>query len=246
MKLSRLLSITAASAVALAAPAYAVFNISSPGVKPGLLELELRNRWDFDDPSASQDGYRNHVLKAEYGFNDWFAAEIQGKAEKRQSNEYEFAASAIETKFRLAKPGEWWADPAIKLGYEWAYTPSTINKAKVKFLFEKNIGKWNSVLNLNFGKEMGTNARKDTDFDAGWRVKYKLHKNFEPGVEMYNSWGELSRTGDFDNDQKHRIGPMFFGEIVPGLKYQAGYLFGISDATEDGSLKLFLKYEIPL
>lgn len=229
----------------VASPARAVFNISSPGVKEGELDLELRNRWDFDDESASQDGYRNHVAKAEYGMNQWWSLEVQGRAEKRHLGEYEYSLSDIETKFRLAEPGMLWADPAIKLAYEWGHTPSIVNKARVKLLFEKNIDKWNIVSNFNFGKELGTNASRDTDLDAGFRVKYKLHKNVEPGIEMYNGWGELSRTGDYES-QRHRIGPMFFGEIVPGVKYQFGYLFGISDAAEDGSLKLFLKYEIPL
>lgn len=244
-RLKQSLPLAAVACLTLAPPAYAIFNISSPGVKPGVWELELRNRWDFDSDSASQDGYRNHVLKLEYGINKWFALELQGKAEKRHLNEYEISAGEIETKFRLAEPGTLWADPAIKFSYEWATVPSVANKAKTKLVLGKNIGKWNTVLNLNFSKEMGTNATKDTNFDTGWRVKYKLNKHFEPGFEIYDNWGEVSRTGDFET-QKHRIGPMFFGEIVPGVKYQAGYLFGFSDAAEDGSLKFFLKYEIPL
>jgi hypothetical protein len=228
-----------------ASPAHAVFNISSPSVKEGKLEIELRNRWDFDDESASQDGYRNHVSKLEYGVNKWFAVELQGKAEKRHLNKYELNAGEIETKFRLAEPGTLFFDPALKFSYEWATTPGVANRAKTKLVLEKNMDKWNTLINLNFSKEMGTNATKDTNFDTGWRVKYKLNKYIEPGFELYDNWGELSRTGDYKS-QRHRIGPMFFGEIVPGVKYQFGYLFGISDAAEDGSLKLFLKYEIPL
>jgi hypothetical protein len=242
----RKLYLCAAAALFCQIPAaYAIFNISTPGVKEGQLDVELRNRWDFDSDSASQDGYRNHVLKLEYGMNKWWSVEVQGKVEKRQLNEYEYATSDIETKFRLAEPGTLWFDPAVKFAYEWGHTPGQANRARAKLLLEKNMGKWNTVINLNAGKEMGTNATKDTDFDAGWRVKYKLNKYIEPGIEMYNGWGELSRTGDFD-DQKHRIGPMFFGEIAPGLKYQLGYLFGLSRGAEDGSVKFFLKYEIPL
>ena len=228
----------------LSMPAYAIFNITSPDIKKGVLGIESRNRWDFDD-RASKDNFKMHALKLDYGITDRFAVEMLGYMQDIPQHGYEYTSTEFEGKFRFYDPGEYWLDFALKLSYEWKQQDTKADQGKAKFLFSKDFGKWVHVANANFSKEIGTDASKDTELSLAWRTKYKLNKHFEPGFEYYNGLGELSDMQGYD-EQTHRIGPMMFGQIVPGLKYQAGYLFGLSDAAEDGSFKFFLRYEIPL
>jgi len=50
-------------------------------------------------------------------------------------------------------------------------------------------------------------------------------------------------------DQQHRIGPVLVGlqNLAPygKLKYEVGYQFGLTQATERGAVRWRLEYEIP-
>ena len=53
------------------------------------------------------------------------------------------------------------------------------------------------------------------------------------------------------HDQKHYVGPAAYGKIplhltdkADGLKYRVAYLFGVSDAADDGQALAQLEYEI--
>ena len=50
-------------------------------------------------------------------------------------------------------------------------------------------------------------------------------------------------------DQQHRIGPVIVGlqNFAPygKLKYEVGYLFGLTQATPRGTVRWRLEYEIP-
>ena len=50
-------------------------------------------------------------------------------------------------------------------------------------------------------------------------------------------------------EQQHRIGPVLVGvsNFAPygNLKYEVGYLFGLTEATPRGTVRWRLEYEIP-
>ena len=61
---------------------------------------------------------------------------------------------------------------------------------------------------------------------------------------------ELPGAGKL-SQQEHRIGPMFAGFYPLGLggakiKYELGYLFGLTSATENGALRWRFEVEVPL
>jgi hypothetical protein len=161
----------------------------------------------------------------------------------RHHNEY--VSTEFETKLRFYKPGDYWLDTAVKFGYEFRHDNNRANQVKTKLLVQKNLQDWYHLANFNFSKEVGEYAAKDVEMSIGWRTKYKFKPYFEPGFEYFANFSELTDMPSYGN-QSHVAGPMFFGEVLPGVKYQAGYLFGISDAAPDGSAKFFLRYEFPL
>ena len=70
----------------------------------------------------------------------------------------------------------------------------------------------------------------------------------EPGFEYYGQINEILNPGK-SADQQHRIGPVLVGlaNFAPygKLKYEAGYLFGLTQATARGTVRWRLEYEIP-
>ena len=78
-----------------------------------------------------------------------------------------------------------------------------------------------------------------------------LNRYFQPGFEIYGEIEDINRPGTF-NQQQFRAGPMFAGSYSLGeifgagkVKYEAGYLFGATSATEHGALRLRLEVEVP-
>ena len=65
-------------------------------------------------------------------------------------------------------------------------------------------------------------------------------------LEEKDNWYRLR------SEQEHKLGPVLRGLIRLGtdlnmkLRYEAGYLFGLTSATPDGEIKWLLEIEIPL
>jgi hypothetical protein len=225
-------------------PAHALFNNNSASIKEGLFNIESRNRWDEDD-RASKNSFQAHSLKFDYGLSKYATIEMQNLWQDVGKKHNKYVSTEFETKLRFYDPNAYWLDAALKFGYEFRHDSNRADQLKTKLLVQKDFPDFFHLLNLNLSKEVGADTRKDVELSLGWRTKYKLSPYFEPGFEYFANYGELVDMRALKN-QPHRIGPMFFGEILPGVKYQAGYLLGLTDAAEDGSFKFFLRYEFPL
>ncbi|MGQ0527557.1 MAG: hypothetical protein ACT4OY_05945 [Alphaproteobacteria bacterium] len=74
-------------------------------------------------------------------------------------------------------------------------------------------------------------------------IKYNYRPSFQPGFEYYGDFGAIGESSNFD-DEDHQVGPVAYGSFGDHAGYEAGYLFGLSDAAPDGEAKLILKYLI--
>jgi hypothetical protein len=118
-------------------------------------------------------------------------------------------------------------------------------------LFQKQYYQTLHTLNLFWEKPVGAQAEPVDTFQYAWQTRYLLNRYFQPGIEIYGEIEDLNRPGSF-NQQQFRAGPMFAGSVsladmfgVGKLKYEAGYLFGATSATEQGTLRTRLEIEIP-
>ena len=60
---------------------------------------------------------------------------------------------------------------------------------------------------------------------------------------MNIEFGELNEHHTY-NELEHQVGPVFYGRLAKNVKYDIGYLFGLTDAAPDGMLKWILEYEL--
>jgi hypothetical protein len=103
-------------------------------------------------------------------------------------------------------------------------------------------------LNLLFTRTVGNNRTDATQLFAAWQSRLLLNPLIQPGFEYYGQVNEIINPGKLP-DQQHRIGPALVGvsTFAPygKLKYEVGYLFGLTDATPRGTVRWRLEYEIP-
>jgi hypothetical protein len=222
------------------ATAHAAFIVSSPRVSKGIMEIEAKNAFGFDDVDT-----RQHVLEVEYGFTDWMALSLEGEWEKENPRGYEYTASALEATVLFTEPGQYWLDAGAKLEYEFSHESQHADKIEAMLLLEKQINKFSHTANFIIEREVGDYSSGEYEGGFAWRTAYGYSRRISPAIEYYAEFGEIDDMPDFDS-QEHSIGPAIYGHLGSGIKYDLGLLFGISDGASDQMLKLNLEYEFPI
>lgn len=227
-------------------PAMASQKVYSPQVEVGEVELELRTNHAFDaDPDTR--GSEKSKLEIGYGVTDFWSSTLVGEFEHQPGESRQHSATAWENIFQLNEQGQYWLDVGLYLEYEHPADTAEHDALETKLLLEKTVDSFVHTVNLVFAHELGHGASSATNFEYAWRTQYLLNSVLSPGFELYSAMGEI---GHFlpRNQQDHRIGPVLYGEFASGgnskLKYEVGYLFGITSAAPDGTVKAILEYEL--
>lgn len=114
--------------------------------------------------------------------------------------------------------------------------------------------KFQLTLNPLFFKETGDLAEQEGfGFEYGWQAKYGMTNRLALALEMFGEIEEMAHAGPFD-EQEHSLGPAFYihfereweeggKEKSRELVLSLGAQFGLTDATSDVALKVFVGYE---
>lgn len=235
----------------LAPDAKAGFKVYSPYVEYREFEIEYRPSVSIDGDDA-KDNEQKHPLGLGYGVTEWWFTELYAEWEREPGagEETSFAAFEWENRFQLTASGEYWADIGLLVEYERTDSGSSPDELAISLLAAKSMGKFTATYNVEFAGEIGNGAGNDVELAHRFQLKYRLDPAFEPAIEVFGEFGPLDNIPGFD-DQEHYIGPVATG-VIPlndsglKLKYNAGYLFGASDAAADGVVKAIIELEVPL
>lgn len=235
--------IVATSLMLNSTPAFAL-NVYSPYVEEGIAEIELKNRYDLDD-RASEDNFRQHILELAYGVSSWWSVEIEGEWEKDPGDGYHYEATEVYNNFQLTDVGEYWLDAGLQVKYVFKHPAGSADRLKIYALLAKQYTQFTHVANIGIEQETTNNYNRNPKADAKWMTRYLYTPILNPGFEYYGEYGEISDPSDYDA-QKHRLGPVIYGALGRGFKYELGWLFGLSKATEDHAVKFNIEYEFPV
>jgi len=241
--------------LACAAPvgaAHAEFKIRYPNIDYREVEIENNSSMTFD---RRQTDRNNHDVSSPteigVGVLPWWFVEAELEAAKHPGQKTSLDAVTFENYFMLTEPGQYFLDASIFAEYAHATASTDADTAKVGLLLQKQQDKFLHTLNVYVEKQVGTLSNDANTFQLGWQSRYMLNVLFQPGVEIYGEIEDLRHPGQF-NGQQLRIGPMFAGSYNLGqiggrgkIKYEAGYLFGLTGATETGAVRTRLEYEVP-
>ena len=237
------------ASLALSGNANAANRLYSPYVTPGELEIEYFGSRSVDSDD-SKDNKQKQQFAVGYGVNEWWKTEFYGKFSKDPQDNLKFDEWEWENIFQLTERGEYWLDAGASLAYEWTPQSDRADTVETRLILAKDIDKTFHVLNVIAEKNVGSGPKEGLEGKLLWSSRYNYSRYFEPGFEIESDFGELKETGSFD-DQKHYIGPAAYGKIplnftthADGLKYRVGYLFGVSDAANDGEIIAQLEYEL--
>ena len=223
----------------------AAFKVYSPYVEAGEWEFEFGGHRNVDDDPAQDDA---HSLSYEVGYSPtarWHTAVgLKTEGEPDQGNvltEFQW-----ENIFQLTEAGQYWLDLGAYVEYAKGLEHGDDQALEWKVLLEKSVGPWVAVANPIFAKPFGEDAG-GVEFEYAWGTYYRWMPLLEPGFEAYGGVGEITNAKPLAQ-QEHLLGPdvrgVFTFDNAGRLKYNLGYLFGLTEGTPDGVFKFELEYEV--
>ncbi|MGB4101553.1 MAG: hypothetical protein WBK91_06570 [Alphaproteobacteria bacterium] len=247
MNLPMRISVTSAKKISLIALALAALTpgaqasnkVSSPDITQGQFELEYRGGYDIDNV-AQKDGQQVHRFVGNYGVLDRWRTEVKGILTEAGEG-YDWTAIEWSHRFQLLKGKDEWPKLSVQGNYKFALQDNKTDKIEFTILASKDMGSFGHVINLNFEREVGAHSVGGTNFNLGWKSKYRYRSEFEPGFEFYADFRKFGGPAT-KGSKRHLLGPVAYGKIIDGMKYEAGFLAGISDGAPDGRFKWILTY----
>ncbi len=223
--------------------AHATKKVYSPLVEYGELEIEYRGAYTFDDRN-SKDGRERHKVAVGYGVTPWWFTEVYGAWQDTPADGkgLEYEATEWENKFQISQAGEWLIDTGAMVELEFAAEDESQDEVKLLLLLEKEIDLFRHRANPFVEYKYGTDEEDEWEAGASWSTTYRLRKEFEPGVEIHWNYGNVEESKSFDR-QDFQLGPAIYGKLGDRVKYDVGYLFGVSENAPDGELKWIFEYE---
>ena len=217
--------------------------IRLPTVESGEREIDFkygqqRNR-DGSTEAANSLGYG-------VGVNNYWFTEIYAKYKQAPGESTTFDAWECENRFQLTETGQYAVDVGFLLeierpldrteGYEVTWGP----------LFQKEWGRWQGNFNVLVQQHVLADAKFDTELLYQAQLKYRAQEKLEWGMQAFGNLGQWDnwRASAL---QEHKIGPAMFGKFKTGMKqaikWNAAWLFGLTDATPGTTLRLQTEYE---
>lgn len=239
--------------------ARADFHIFSP-YEIDLGELEIEHNGDAQfDRKPSNSGAQSHTIEIGTGLTRWWHSEIEFGFDRDPGfNQPTLLTQVVsENTFQLTEPGQYFAD----LGFFFEYGQSLTtgrhagpNEVTFGPLIAKDIGRTTHTINLFLTRELGPN--QDThglDFSYAWQSRWNLWEPLSPAVEIYGDSGVIGHSPRL-SQQELLVGPVAVGALQLStlglgkggkIKYEAGWLFGATDSSPQGTLRWRLELEIP-
>ena len=215
-------------------------------------EFEHNGLVTFDTKGSPLNHAQSYTNSIGYGVLPWWEIELEGELASGGGQHLTWDAVTLENTFQLTEPGQYF----FNLGFFFEYSQSTQRGEPSGVTFGPIIQKeLNDVLgldtlhtlNLFLTRDVGHDATKATGFQYAWQSLIETHPLISPGVEFYGNIPDIAHAGP-TAQQQHWVGPVLAGaaNFAPygKLKYEVGYLFGLTPASGHSAVRWKLEYEI--
>ncbi len=229
-----------AGGLVLASTAFAGDKVYSPNIVKGELEIEYAGSHTFS-ANPDKNNAQSHEIEFEYTPTDHLKLELEGSYAREPGDKLSLDAREFGGIYQFFQTGEKWADVALKVMYVKAAQEDDKDAIEVKLLIEKQTGRFLHRANIGFEQPLGAPAGQ-ADRVFLWNTRYLYNEHFNPGFEIQSDFGTSSEGKSF-HTQEHYAGPGAYGTIVPGLKYEAVYFWGLSKPTASHGIRVLLEYE---
>lgn len=214
--------------------------VYTPNVEQGEREIDFKYGTQDSDPRKSLGS-----VGVGYGVNNWWFTEAYVKYGK-ETGSTRYDAFEWENKFQLTETGKYPVDVGFITEIEIPRDHDEGVELRVGPLFQTEFGKLQLNANVLFEKHFNAEESGPTETGYQWQAKYRWLPAFEYGLQGFGGtgpWNDLDASGN----QSHTAGPAIFGRFHVGdrqfIKYNAAWLFGVSDAAANNTFRMQVEYE---
>lgn len=249
----RLAVVLALVVIASSRPAYAELQVRMPDVDYLELEFEHNGLITFDSNKSSPlDHAQSYTNAIGYGVLPWWEIELEGEMASGGGQHLDWTATTMENTFQITQPGEYF----FNLGFFAEYSQSTLQGQPSAItagpIIQKEVNDifgFDTLHTLNafLSRDVGHDATKQTGFQYAWQSLVLTHPLISPGVEFYGIIPDIAHAGS-TSEQQHWVGPVLAGAVnfaqYGKVKYEVGYLFGLTPVSGRSAIRWRLEYEI--
>lgn len=205
-------------------------------VRQGAISSTWRNQYTLDNDSSSQHHAFRTRLTLDAALTEDYAMWTAIEGRNVQGESAEITRIFWDHRFEFTTMQQEGFYSGVRLRYEMRAAHAA-DITHIRFILGKEVGAWDLRFNQIIGTELGAERQNGVFFDTRFHVAYRYHPEHAVGLESFHQLGSLSQQLPF-SAQAHYVGPTFFGAITHGVRYEAGYMAGISRAAPDHAFYL--------
>lgn len=247
-----LAAIAASVVLAGSSGAKADLRVHMPQVDYREFEFEHNGLVTFDAKGSPLNHGQSYTNEIGYGVLPWWGIELEGELASGGGQHLTWNAVTLENTFQLTEPGEYF----FNLGFFAEYSQSTLRGAPSGItagpIIQKELNDVFGIdsvhtLNLFLSRDVGHDATNAAGFSYAWQSLIRTHPLINPGVEFYGFIPDIAHAGP-TAQQQHLVGPVLAGtaNFAPygKLKYEVGYLLGLTPTSGRSAIRWRLEYEL--
>jgi hypothetical protein len=233
-------------------PVLADLQVRMPQVDYRELEFEHNGLITFDAKGSPLNRAQSYTNEIGYGVLPWWEIELEGEMASGGGQHLTWNAVTLENTFQITEPGEYFFDFGVFAEYSQSTLsgqPSGVTAGPIiqKELYDVFGIDTLHTLNVFLTRDVGHDASKATGLQLAWQSVAQLRPLIAPGFEYYGIIDDIAHAGP-SSQQQHLIGPVLTGayNFAPygKLKYEVGYLIGLTPASGRSAIRWRLEYEI--
>jgi len=240
------------------------FEVKKPKVHEGEVEVEYHGASFADQPDDAEEKLRHsHEIEVSAGLTRYWKLGVAGELEKAAGEDFDLAEMEIINTF-LLRPD--YGDGFTAALFAAAGTKNGDPSSAIELgpIFQFTSGPLSLLTNTFLPYEFNTEEGDFWAFEYAVQAKYDVSENWGIGAEAY---GEIEDLGDAPplDEQEHRVGPVLYWSPDrvgghsgshhslkgahdmerhgPAVSSAVGVLFGLTDATNDVTLKWDVEVE---
>lgn len=239
--------------LAAAPPARADLHVRWPAVDYREVEFEHNGLLSFGRRGSAFDRAQSYSDAVGVGVLPFWMVELEGEMQAAPGQNLKLDAMTMENTFQLTPTGEY----AFNLGFYAEYSAATPHgqAGSVTFgpIVQRELSDFHGTdsvhtLNLFLTHDVGPDGSAATGLAYAWQSMLYVDPRLSPAIEIYGAIPDLAHAGSFAR-QEVLAGPVVVGAVSLApwgtLKYQVGYLFGLTSASPRGAVRWQLEYEVP-
>lgn len=218
---------------------------ASPTIQHKWTIFELHSNYTFKgskllaDPATAK--WTNETLEITHGFGKNFELGFYTFTAFSPGGDFQYLGNQIRP--RVTVPQNWnWplgASLSIEAGFFRPHKDSSFNgQGEIRPIIDKTFGNLYLSLNPNIDFVF-TGDERGTGFAPQFKTVYTIKSIYGFGFEYYSTLGSFKRILPL-SQQEHLIGPMIDLYFHPKWEFNAGYLFGLTENSNQRVFKLLL------